>query len=209
MKTIRELFYTLDPNTDGASVKYDSYLDVYDQIFTPLRDKEIKLLEIGIEKGGSLSIWSKAFPKGKIVGLDIVPGCKKNERDNIKVHIGDQTDRAFLTSVGKEDGPFDIIIDDGGHYTNQHNICLETLYEYLKIDGLYIIEDLHTCYMEQFHKNQPTIMDTCKDLIDRTSNGPSIFKSMHFYRNIVVMEKGYTEPKKVTSQGFEQVPYPS
>jgi len=208
--TLREIFYSLDPNIDGASVKYNNYLDVYEQHFFLRRSSPVKLLEIGIEKGGSLSMWQKYFPKASIVGLDIVPGTKKNERDRIKVVIGDQNDKDFLERVGQEEGPFDIIIDDGGHYTPQHLTCFDGLYKYLCNDGLYIVEDLHTCYMPNFNKGEPTFMDFCKFLCDSTSNTDpnSQIKNMHFYRSMVVIEKGFTPGQKVLSPGFELVPYP-
>jgi hypothetical protein len=60
-----------------ASGGYDTdkepqtYLRLYDELFTPLRDHDIRLLELGIFHGGSLYLWRDYFPQGVIVGLDI------------------------------------------------------------------------------------------------------------------------------------------
>ena len=47
------------------------YLERYDPILEPWVEKKIKLLEIGVYKGGSLLLWRDYFPQGTIVGIDI------------------------------------------------------------------------------------------------------------------------------------------
>ena len=47
------------------------YLELYDPILAAWADKELKLLEIGIHKGGSLKLWRDYFPRGIIVGIDL------------------------------------------------------------------------------------------------------------------------------------------
>jgi hypothetical protein len=54
---------------DSDKIKL-GYLDVYDPILAPWVDKEAKLLEIGVRKGGSLQLWRDYFPRGIIVGID-------------------------------------------------------------------------------------------------------------------------------------------
>ena len=48
----------------------------------------------------------------------------------------------FLSLYGED---FDIIIDDGGHTMRQQQISLGVLFDAVKSDGYYVIEDLHTC----------------------------------------------------------------
>jgi hypothetical protein len=45
------------------------YLRLYEEYFEPLVHKNIKLLELGVERGGSLLLWRDYFEKGIIVGL--------------------------------------------------------------------------------------------------------------------------------------------
>ena len=47
------------------------YLEVYDPILSRWTDKDVKLLEIGVRKGGSLELWRDYSPKGTIVGIDL------------------------------------------------------------------------------------------------------------------------------------------
>lgn len=219
MNTIKNLFQTLDPSV-GASVKYDHFLDIYDQLFAPLREQPITLLEIGIEKGGSLDIWSKFFPNGNIIGIDIKEECKKHERDNIRVYIGDQGDKNFLKEVATKEGPFDVIIDDGPHTVEPQIIAFSTLFPFLKREGHYIVEDLHTCYMKEFNGglHAPHFIDFSRNLIDYTTYKGSedqdfgryanTIKSMFYTDKLLVITKGAVASNKVVSPGFEAVGYP-
>ena len=53
--------------TDKA-LNWHGFIELYEQIFFPLREKPIKFLEIGIFKGGSIEVWQDYFPKAKIYG---------------------------------------------------------------------------------------------------------------------------------------------
>ena len=59
-----------------VSDKWSFYISEYDRLFYKLRDREINLLEIGIQNGGSLEIWAQYFEKAKtLVGCDVEPNC--------------------------------------------------------------------------------------------------------------------------------------
>ena len=73
------------------------------------------VLEIGVCAGGSLWMWREYFPTSEITGIDIDPMCTQFEGEGVNVCIGDQTDSEFLREVGTKYGPFDVVIDDGGH----------------------------------------------------------------------------------------------
>ena len=111
--------------------KWLHYFDIYTENFSKYKNKKITILEIGILNGGSLKMWKNFFsPDSTIAGIDIIPKCKKHEKDNIKVYIGDQTDINFLGSVIKEIGTPDIIIDDGGHTCNQQITSFDYLFQH-------------------------------------------------------------------------------
>ncbi|MDH3739712.1 MAG: class I SAM-dependent methyltransferase, partial [Alphaproteobacteria bacterium] len=113
-------------DTDKEMPKLHHYFEIYEQWFSPWRGREdVKLLEIGVARGGSLRMWRQYFhPGATIVGLDIDPDCKvhENAEENLFVEIGDQTDTSFLDDVIEKLGPFDIIVDDGGHTPAQQTI---------------------------------------------------------------------------------------
>ena len=152
--------------------KMDHYLDVYDRELAPWMGEKVSFLEIGVYKGGSLRMWRDFFaPQSSLTFLDIDPACKALEIAGTDIRIGDQTDVPFLQSVAQEKGPFDIIVDDGGHKMDQQITSFRALWNALKDGGLYIVEDTHTSYWPGFggggHKAQGSFIEFAKDLIDK------------------------------------------
>ena len=84
-------------------------------------------------------------PAAQIVGVDIDESARTGAGRHV-VEIGDQEDPAFLSSVAERHGPFDIVIDDGGHTMRQQIRSVETLFPLLADGGVYIVEDCHTSY---------------------------------------------------------------
>ncbi len=152
----------------GTIHKHKSYFREYNFCITHLKDKSVRVLEIGVSKGGSLGMWQQYFKNADvIVGLDIDTECRQYERDNLRIYIGDQTDRSLLERISRECGPFDLIVDDGGHTMQQQIISFETLFPLLADDGVYVIEDLHTSYWPRFKDyGMRTMIRFLKDRID-------------------------------------------
>ncbi len=169
----------------GTLSKYANYFAEYDSHFKEYLDKPIRLIEIGVQGGGSLSMWKEYFPKAKIVGVDI-DDCSRFATEDIQIFRGDQADPKFLTSIP---GTFDIIIDDGGHTMKQQQVSFKHLFPRLNEGGMYVIEDLHTSYWPEFGGGYTT-MHFLKDVIDdmhdwaRKSHRASIFRGRlrHFHR---------------------------
>ena len=152
--------------------KWMHYFEAYDRFFSRYRGKDITVLEIGVFKGGSLQMWKNYFKTSAnnvhIYGIDVDPDCKKWEEDGIKIFIGSQEDREFLRKVREEIGEVDILIDDGGHTMNQQIVTFEELFDLVADDGVYLCEDLHTSYMENYggsYKGK-TFIEYSKNLID-------------------------------------------
>jgi hypothetical protein len=129
------------------------YLQLYDPILLPWVDRKIKLLEIGIRRGGSLKLWRDYFRRGNVVGIDLelpkafVPG------ERIQVFQGSQEDTRFLSEVASQTAPdgFDIIIDDASHIGELTRTTFWHLFDHhLKPGGLYAIEDWGTGYFDDF-----------------------------------------------------------
>jgi cephalosporin hydroxylase len=152
--TLKEAF---DTRPRGAMIKHDHFFDIYDSHLGHLRNQEnFKILEIGVYNGGSLYMWRNYFPHSKVVGLDIDPYCKRWEDKNnhIKVYLGDQCDLKFLQEVVDKEGPFDLIIDDGGHENHQIITSFEFLFDYLKDGGTYVVEDTFASYHPGYDSNR-------------------------------------------------------
>jgi hypothetical protein len=134
--------------------KVEGYFEVYERYFRPLCGRKIRMLEIGVDRGGALAGCKKYFGERKLdyTGLDINPECQKLEREGVRIFIGDQMNPALLAEIAGA-GPYDIIIDDGGHVTGQQIASLQSLFPALSAGGLYIVEDTHTSFWPRFHSS--------------------------------------------------------
>jgi SAM-dependent methyltransferase len=215
-----DLWNYFTSNTGRKITKWKHYFPVYEKHFGPIRNKPIKILEIGILNGGSLEMWRYYFPEATIVGIDINPVCKEHEQEGINVRIGDQTDENFLQSLIDEFGDFDLIIDDGSHHVNHVNKTFQFLFTKLADGGIYFIEDTHAAYWTS-HGGSITalqsINNVAKDLIDsinadhtRGQKIPDYFtkniKCMSVYDSIIVFDKGDVGEKIPMEIGRDSAP---
>lgn len=210
-------------NKDRIIHKWMHYFEIYHKHFQRFRNKECVILEIGISMGGSLQMWKHYFgPDVQIYAIDIDPRCKQFEDESTKILIGSQSDRKFLQHVKKEIPKVDILIDDGGHRMDEQIITFEELYYHVKEDGVYLCEDTHTSYWEEYgggYKNKDSFIEYTKNLIDhlnawhsRTEKlTPSKISrsahSFHFYDSVFVIEKRNREKPWDEMRGSYPHPY--
>ena len=163
-----ELFEIFSSDTNVH--KWYHYFDIYKRHFERFRDRPIKMLEIGVFRGGSLRMWKQFFhPDSTIVGIDIDPSCAAHEiaDQNIYVRIGSQADPNFLANVTGEFGPFDVILDDGSHKTHHQIISFGALFrESLNDGGCYMCEDCHTNYWIKHVDSPETFIEVSKQMVD-------------------------------------------
>lgn len=135
------------------------FSEIYDTILNNNRENVLKVLEIGVDKGLSLRMWRDYFPNAQIHGVDVLRHHLFTE-DRIKTHYGNQSNINDLTNLINEiGGDFDLIIDDGGHHTLHQQISLGFLFKYLKSNGVYIVEDLHTSFYPDWMGNWGLTID--------------------------------------------------
>ena len=136
-----------------VSDKWSSYLAEYDRILSDYRDKPVRLLEIGVQNGGSLEIWSRFFPNAqKIVGCDINPDCARlSYKDpRIALVVGDANADEVQATVLRHAPQFDVIIDDGSHRSGDILKSFARYFPCVMDGGLFIAEDLHCSYWEEY-----------------------------------------------------------
>jgi len=155
-----------------ACHKWTHYPFVYDQILAPYLDsgKPLRLLEIGVQNGGSLEIWKKYLPPdSEIHGMDINPKCLELDfGPNIHFHLGNAADKTFVNRLFANKS-FDIIIDDGSHLCGEVISTFLNLFKKINPGGIYIIEDLHASYWESFGgglRNKNSSIEFLKQIID-------------------------------------------
>ena len=135
------------------SDKWSLYLSEYARLFKEFRNKKISLLEIGIQNGGSLEVWSEYFERAKIlIGCDINPDCANlNFHDpRIRVIVGDANSSEVKSELYQASAEYDIIIDDGSHKSSDIVKSFVLYFPALAMGGIYIVEDLHCSYWREF-----------------------------------------------------------
>lgn len=151
-------------------IKMDHYLRLYGRLMRRYRGRTVRFLEIGIFRGGSIPMWQGFFaPDSHLVFADIDPGCRNLAGPGVHIEIGDQADPAFLDQLARQHGPFDIIVDDGGHLMYQQIASLNGLWPHLADGGLYVVEDTHTSYWPGFGgglRVEGSFIEHAKRLID-------------------------------------------
>lgn len=160
----------------------------YQHLFGPLRYKKVKLLEVGILQGASLRMWRDYFPLGKIFGVDNDPILLFEDEPRIKCLLGDERYDEDMMVVGASYGPFDIIIDDGCHNPDMQLKTLRNLYQYVKSDGYYVVEDI---YNHPDWQDGRFMSEFLANLNDFVYGAKPEFKTKEliFGRNILILKK--------------------
>jgi cephalosporin hydroxylase len=191
------LWTTFLTHAGGTAMKWKHYFPAYERHLSRYVNRPVLLLEIGVAGGGSLQIWKKYLGAyARIVGIDVIEGCRNAEEDQVAVRIGSQSDLAFLDSLLQEFGTPDIVIDDGSHRAADMIATFDHLYHRMASNGVYAVEDLHSSYAPDNYG----FIELCKRLIDELHGRYARDKrteftdttlSMHFYDSLVIFEKGW------------------
>jgi len=182
------------------------FIKIYNDYLKSLKNKKIKLLEIGFSKY-SIKMYKEYLPKAKIIGLDIRE--QKLTLKNVDLFTGNQNDLEILKRIVSKYKKFDVIIDDGSHINSDIKYTFNFMFNYLNEGGLYFIEDLQTSYISRWKyggdpvnmNNKKTTMNFLRSLADRMHyqefDNP-FYKRMkydgligfvHIFKNIAVIQK--------------------
>ncbi len=135
-----------EAGTDKGSQWHD-YMHMYAHEFARFKDEPIRFLEIGLWEGASAKLWETYFPKAELHFLDISFDALKYRSGRSHYHLCNQEDPADLQRfLSQVPGPFDIIVDDGGHTARQQLTSFSHLFPRVQSGGIYVIEDLHSSY---------------------------------------------------------------
>ncbi|KAH6679706.1 hypothetical protein B0J14DRAFT_304579 [Halenospora varia] len=175
----RPSFYEIAKSHGTDKVTMHPYQDMYEHRLAPIRDKHVKMLEIGLGcsmgygPGASYYTWLEYFRSVDLYYIEFDAECAKKwagKTEGATIFAGDQADPVFLNHFIKEAGSnFDIIVDDGGHSMVQQKTSLSVLWPHIKGGGIYFIEDLGTSYMghmEGGRDRADTMMADLKNMVD-------------------------------------------
>ena len=136
-----------------------SYLSLYDILLKPIKDTTGNILEIGVDRGGSIKLWYDYFTKAMIYGCD--------NRDRVKIHELKNNKRIFLNldknAYNKKfikktfkNKTFDFLLDDGPHTLESQIKFIELYSSLLSDNGILIIEDVQDInWLQKLKKNTP------------------------------------------------------
>ena len=191
------------------------YLETYQSLLAPFRDREISLLELGVHSGHSLLLWREFLPEARIAGLDLRAAPENVAGlENVTYIRGRQEDRAVLDRVASAHGPFDLIFDDASHVGRLTKASYLHLIGHLKPGGLYIFEDIAASTAlpdwpdyapmrtrpdegDHFPSYDVGMIGMLKQLVDQVSVGSPVIESLTFYPSMAVLRKS----GGVTSEG--------
>lgn len=140
--TLGKMITSLGLITDKNSLH--SYCDhFYEQEMVRYRNREIQLVEIGIDQGGSLMMWAEAMPKANILGVDLQlrGDCKRNcarYGGRIRFSLGN----AYMLESLVHFPQADIVIDDGPHTLDSQLFAVHHFLPKVKPGGILVIEDI-------------------------------------------------------------------
>ena len=139
-----------------------NYEYVYGQLLGPIRFDQVNFLEIGLGcgmhygPGKSIPVWKEFLPNARVSILEYDEKCARPFEDKVDhLYVGDQRDVDFMKNIGAQGGPYDIVVDDGGHTRAMQINSLVALWPYIKNNGgIYIIEDIFTSSFENYNDNK-------------------------------------------------------
>ena len=140
-------------HTGKVAHKWRLYLDVYDEALAPWRGEAINFVEVGVQNGGSLEVWSRYFAAARaLVGCDIDPRCGGLRFDDprVSVVVGDVNAAATVSEIAARADPIDVFIDDGSHVSTDIVASFWNYFPRVRAGGIYVAEDLHCAYLPKF-----------------------------------------------------------
>lgn len=117
----------------------------YDRTLRGMRNAPIRLLQVGVQNGGSLEVWGKYFSDSRIIlGCDTDEKCAALHFDDprIKVIQADAASPYAKTKIMQVCGQFDVIIDNSAA---EQRDCIAVFLNYflnLAEGGIYVVEGL-------------------------------------------------------------------
>jgi hypothetical protein len=149
---------------------WHNYTTVYSNLFEKLRNREIRLFELGLcrvdpqesgrgvgHPGASLRGWRELFPRAMVFGADIDRNVLFNE-DRIQTYYCDQLDSQAIRDLWAQpalQSEMDIIIEDGLHTFPASISFLEGSLERVRVGGTYVVEDISRKDLPMWKKQLP------------------------------------------------------
>ena len=139
----------------NKEIKSHNYAIFYEKYFKDLKNKELRVLEIGSHEGKALAAFYYFFQNAFLVGANINPFQMKFHSKRMEEIYIDVSSKKILKNFSNYiNKNFDIIIDDASHNLRDILITLPIMFKKLNPGGYYVIEDVNQ--FEVFKNLNPT-----------------------------------------------------
>ncbi len=139
-------YFSLDKIVDNRFTDKNtthSYLETYEKLLKDTHLSCKNVLEIGIQRGGSIKLWNDYFINANIYGIDIDEGPKFLEKfKRVKCLKMNAYSQDSIDYFSNQNIKFDFIIDDGPHTLESMIFMLIHYSKLLTPTGILIIEDI-------------------------------------------------------------------
>lgn len=166
-------------NNSSDKERTHTYIsNFYNEKFKSFKNKEIKILEIGVLQGHSLKLWEQYFKKAEIYGVDIQNIIEHKYEQNVNFFLENAYNINFINKLKNQFGQFDIIIDDGPHTIETQLFFLTNYPTLLKEkESIIILEDVYPQAFEVLKNIHPTF-----DILDLREKVKNEYNSVIFYK---------------------------
>lgn len=185
--------------------KIKKLVDQYDTYFRnqPEHTQPQNIVEIGMWDGGSIVFWNEILKPIKLVGIDIIENggneyfhkYLQNTQNLNPYWSTDQANDERLREIIKENfgqEPINIIFDDGSHLYSQTLASFNTLFPFLAIGGIYIIEDWAWSHWKDYQNDLPEGAEPTKlvqEIVQATAN-VGLIESVSIFEGFIVIKRG-------------------
>lgn len=168
------------------------YFRIYEREWSKWRDQPIRLMEIGLNRGASIKVWLEYFSQAQVVGVDIA--LFKNEvgilSDRFTFSQGDQSSIEFWNGFKQAQHPFDVIIDDGCHFSGPIHTAFKCLWPHVNPGGYYVVEDLtEVRNPESRTQGFPNQIEFVQNLIEPVIFGSNDIDEVMVSKDLCVLRK--------------------
>ena len=181
------------PRKEGEIYICHDYLRLYDREWSKWRDDPIRLLEIGLNVGASVKLWLEYFTQAQIVGMDIVdfvPKVTLPSPERFTFIKGSQFNPTDLQRLVESQPLFDIVVDDGAHFSGPIIVSFNYLWGHVKPGGYYVIEDLTEVKNPESHSpGFPNQIEFAQSLLSEIIMGQRDIDEAFVSKDLLMLKK--------------------
>ena len=178
-----------------------AFLNTYAEVIgaDPVR----RVLELGLNHGGSAAFFAALLQPDKLVSIDISESVERFEIFRALHPLGRriatryqtaQDDEAALHAILAEefDGPLDLVLDDASHDYAPSRASFEILFPRLAPHGWYVIEDWQWAHAPGFteRRDQPALSNLVFQLMMVCASRPDLVAKIEVFQGLAFVRKG-------------------